>query len=585
MKKEQDQNESVGEQSPQVLPLSEKGLSLPAVRPVLQRQSTKLSTKMGSADLHDQGSGAKLYNLEVNRKNRGSGGGMELIRKATEEAVSMGKDKLLLDSQDNGSGKLNKWYESQGFKQAGRNNGMNAYELPLQRQKNDNQIPGVPKPALQLKSENQTGLPDQLKSRMEQTFGHSLANVRIKANSSLPAKVGAIATTQGNRIDFAPGQYNPHTSQGQKLIGHEAWHTVQQAQGRVKPTLQMKTGHLVNDSAALEREADLMGERIAKSTISDKVTEKQLNIFRSAGSHPIQRSFAKSKKKKADKEFDVQKMLTHEYWEAPFKTKERAQILTDSKYWPTYKRIAKKAGADKIRDRKVSEIVEDVGKQLLTQLSEQDENAPQLKLYRTMFEDESKGIMAWFNRKVKNEKGEEVFQRAETEAYIMTYSKKDAVQDSDGSKEDAQSSDDITDRLKSDEENPAIIPIKGHLGDQSQALSYTEIDDSAEKSVNQDEEKKPSEKKVTLEFTLKPGAHNLLFSTQYMAVARTGKGASRFMTAASDRVYPKASDNEGHKSGYIGMKSEKRGPFSITMKDSDATHLLFQLMIADIKEL
>ena len=99
---------------------------------------------------------------------------------------------------------------------------------------------------------------------MENTFGHNLSNVRINTNSSLPAKVGAIATTQGNRIDFAPGHYNPHTSLGQKLIGHEAWHTVQQKQGRVKPTLQMKTGHLVNDDAGLEREADVMGERVAQ---------------------------------------------------------------------------------------------------------------------------------------------------------------------------------------------------------------------------------------------------------------------------------------------------------------------------------
>ena len=110
-------------------------------------------------------------------------------------------------------------------------------------------------------SPNRTGLPDGLKAKMEGAFGTRLDHIRVNKNSAFPAKVGAIATTQGNRIDFAPGQYNPHSAQGQKLIGHEAWHTVQQAQGRVKPTLQMKTGHLVNDSEALEAEADRMGER------------------------------------------------------------------------------------------------------------------------------------------------------------------------------------------------------------------------------------------------------------------------------------------------------------------------------------
>ena len=38
-------------------------------------------------------------------------------------------------------------------------------------------------------------------------------------------------------------------------LPHEAWHVVQQKQGRVKPTLQMK-GAAINDDGALEREAD-----------------------------------------------------------------------------------------------------------------------------------------------------------------------------------------------------------------------------------------------------------------------------------------------------------------------------------------
>ena len=41
-------------------------------------------------------------------------------------------------------------------------------------------------------------------------------------------------------------------------LAHEAWHVVQQKQGRVKPTLQMK-GVAINDDGGLEREADHMG--------------------------------------------------------------------------------------------------------------------------------------------------------------------------------------------------------------------------------------------------------------------------------------------------------------------------------------
>lgn len=240
------------------------GISFPSIahgdKPALQKKA--ISTGKGSADLHDHGSAAKLYNLEVGVGKRGAGGGKELVAKASQEAMAMGKKKLVLDSQDNGSGKLDNWYKNQGFKSTGKNNGMNSFEMPLQRKEAPQNISKVEKPLLQAKTENKTGLPNKLKSKMEGTFGHSLNNIRINTNSALPAKVGAIATTQGNRIDFAPGHYNPHTSQGQKLIGHEAWHTVQQAQGRVKPTLQMKTGYLVNDSAALEKEADVMGERV-----------------------------------------------------------------------------------------------------------------------------------------------------------------------------------------------------------------------------------------------------------------------------------------------------------------------------------
>lgn len=126
---------------------------------------------------------------------------------------------------------------------------------------------------------NQTGLPDGLKSKMEGTFGTNLDSIRVHKNSSFPAKVGAIATAQGNRIDIAPGHYNPNTSTGQKLIGHEAWHTVQQSQGRVKPTMQMKSGHAINDDRGLEAEADAMGERLAYSTATSRAASLPAHSF------------------------------------------------------------------------------------------------------------------------------------------------------------------------------------------------------------------------------------------------------------------------------------------------------------------
>ena len=45
-------------------------------------------------------------------------------------------------------------------------------------------------------------------------------------------------------------------------LSHKAWHTVQQKQGSVQPTMQMKEGAPVNEDAGLENEADKMGRKV-----------------------------------------------------------------------------------------------------------------------------------------------------------------------------------------------------------------------------------------------------------------------------------------------------------------------------------
>jgi uncharacterized protein DUF4157 len=97
---------------------------------------------------------------------------------------------------------------------------------------------------------NRTGLPDNLKTAVETLSGFSLSDVRVHYNSPQPAQLHALAYAQGSDIHVGPGQ--------ERHLPHEAWHVVQQKQGRVKPTLQMK-GVPINDDAGLEREADAMG--------------------------------------------------------------------------------------------------------------------------------------------------------------------------------------------------------------------------------------------------------------------------------------------------------------------------------------
>ncbi|MDQ1829294.1 eCIS core domain-containing protein [Massilia scottii] len=102
---------------------------------------------------------------------------------------------------------------------------------------------------------NNAGLPDQLKAGMESLSGMSMDHVKVHYNSAQPAQLNAHAFAQGSDIHLAPGQ--------ERHLPHEAWHVVQQAQGRVRPTMQMKAGVPVNDDAGLEREADVMGARAA----------------------------------------------------------------------------------------------------------------------------------------------------------------------------------------------------------------------------------------------------------------------------------------------------------------------------------
>jgi hypothetical protein len=122
---------------------------------------------------------------------------------------------------------------------------------------------------LQLKKENKTGLPDDLKANVESLSGYNLDNVRVHYNSSKPAQVQALAYAQGNKIYVAPGQ--------EKYLPHEVWHVVQQKQGRVRPTIQMKGEVGINDDETLEKEADIMGLKALRTTHSqsDDIIHKQ----------------------------------------------------------------------------------------------------------------------------------------------------------------------------------------------------------------------------------------------------------------------------------------------------------------------
>ncbi|HET6978791.1 MAG TPA: DUF4157 domain-containing protein [Pyrinomonadaceae bacterium] len=126
-------------------------------------------------------------------------------------------------------------------------NGVEAFRVPL-RQKSG----GLP-------------LPDDVRSKMETAFGADFSDVRVHIGREA-SSLGAIAYTWGSNIHFAPGQYNPHTLQGQKLLGHELWHVVQQKSGRVKNPF--GGGVAVVQDHALEAEADRMGIKAALTQVA-----------------------------------------------------------------------------------------------------------------------------------------------------------------------------------------------------------------------------------------------------------------------------------------------------------------------------
>lgn len=129
------------------------------------------------------------------------------------------------------------------------------------------------------------GLPAQLQSNMESLSGMSLDDVNVHTNSAKPAQLKAHAYAQGTDIHLGPGQ--------EKHLPHEAWHVVQQKQGRVKPTTaaapvqaKSQTSVPVNDNAGLEKEADVMGAKAMQMKSSESPTQLKSN---SAGGEVVQR--------------------------------------------------------------------------------------------------------------------------------------------------------------------------------------------------------------------------------------------------------------------------------------------------------
>lgn len=133
--------------------------------------------------------------------------------------------------------------------------------------------------------ENRTGLPDPLKAGIEDLSGYAMDDVNVHYHSDRPARLQAHAYAQGTDIHLAAGQ--------ERHLPHEAWHVVQQKQGRVRSTFQFNDGLTLNDDAGLEREADSMGAKAAAWS-GDADAERALTPAADMTGQPVQRSLIAS---------------------------------------------------------------------------------------------------------------------------------------------------------------------------------------------------------------------------------------------------------------------------------------------------
>ena len=80
------------------------------------------------------------------------------------------------------------------------------------------------------------GMPARLRAQVEDGFAADFSDVRVRMESAHARAFKALAFTQGSEIHVAPGHWAPDTVKGQKLLGHELAHVLQQRAGRVRAT-------------------------------------------------------------------------------------------------------------------------------------------------------------------------------------------------------------------------------------------------------------------------------------------------------------------------------------------------------------
>ncbi|MFJ9620881.1 DUF4157 domain-containing protein [Streptomyces sp. NPDC101181] len=365
-------------------------------------------------------------------------------------------------------------------------------------------------------------LDDPVRTDMESRLGADFSDVRVHDDSAAKAsaaEVGARAYTSGNHVVIGDGGGDAHT------LAHELTHVIQQRRGRVAGTDNGDGLKVSDPSDRFERAAEANARRVMSAPAPADVQRAPAPSGRPAAAAVVQRVGG-----------DPQEMLGAEHWKNEMTAAGHPLLAPKQK--------GKKK--PKAPARKLEDILADVGPKLLEQLkglSDRGETG-RLKLYRTMMASEAIAIMNW--------KG----LAAPTEEWISSQTEREGIAKR------------FRGAVASGE--AGVMPVENHLGDEGQAAAYFRDEDA----------------QVMVEFTLKPGAHELLFSPEYMAVSGdqgTPYHIRKSREGADGGGFPEAAGGEGSLPGYIGVKPEKKEPFSISLGKSDITRLLFQLFVEDMR--
>ena len=101
-------------------------------------------------------------------------------------------------------------------------------------------------------------LPAAMVDGIARLSGFDVSATRIRRRSDAPGRIGARAFTFGTEVHLGPGH--------EDRLAHEAWHVVQQSQGRAQRKSVVGVGGVgINVDPSLEREADTMGAQATET--------------------------------------------------------------------------------------------------------------------------------------------------------------------------------------------------------------------------------------------------------------------------------------------------------------------------------